>query len=49
MAVLLYDIWVVVNAIVGESIGHPEDASPPVTAKYLLVVLQNKHGEQGVT
>jgi hypothetical protein len=49
MAVLLYNTWVVVNAVVAESIGHPPEASPPVTAKYLLVVMRNKHDEQGFT
>jgi hypothetical protein len=49
MAVLLYNTWVVVNAVVAESIGHPPEASPPVTAKYLLVVMRYKHDEQGLT
>ncbi|MDG5821816.1 transposase [Natronococcus sp. A-GB7] len=49
LSVLLYNIWVLVNAVVEKSIDHPSDASPPVTAKYLLVVLRNKHGDQSVT
>lgn len=49
MSVLLYNMWVLVNAVVSESIGHPSDASPPVTAKYLLIILRNKHDEQGTT
>jgi len=49
MAVLLYNVWVLVNAVVAASLGLPEDASPPVTAKYLLTVLRNKHDEQTVT
>lgn len=47
MSVLLYNIWVMMNAIVAASIGHPEDASPPVTAKYFLIVLRNKHDQGG--
>jgi hypothetical protein len=49
MAVLMYNVWVLVNSVVAESIGHPPEASPPVTAKYLLVVWRNKHDEQGIT
>lgn len=49
MAVLLYNVWVLVNAVVSASLGLSEDASPPVTAKYLLTVLRNKHDEQTVT
>lgn len=49
MAVLLYNTWIIVNAVVLEIIGHPPEESPPVTAKYLLVVLRNKHDEQGIT
>lgn len=49
MAVLLYNTWVIVNAVVAERIGQPGEASPLVTAKYLLVVLRNKHDEQGIT
>lgn len=49
MAVLLYNTWVIVNAVVSETIGHPPEESPPVTAKYLLVVLRNKHDGQGIT
>jgi IS4 transposase len=48
-AVLLYNVWILVNAVVAASIGHPSDASPPVTAKYLLVVMRNKHDEQGIS
>jgi len=43
MAVLLYNVWVLVNAVVAESLGLEVDASPPVTAKYLLIVMRNKH------
>lgn len=49
MAVLLYNVWVLVNAVVARSLGLDEDASPPVTAKYLLTVLRNKHDEDDVT
>lgn len=46
MAVLLYNVWVLVNAVVTESLGLAVDASPPVTAKYLLIVMRNKHREE---
>jgi IS4 transposase len=46
MAVLLYNVWVLVNAVVAESLGVAVDASPPVTAKYLLIVMRNKHREE---
>lgn len=49
MAVLLYNVWVLVNGVVAKSLGLSADAAPPVTAKYLLTVLQNKHREDGVT
>lgn len=49
MAVLLYNVWVLVNAVVARSLGLGADESPPVTAKYLLIVLRNKHDEDGVT
>lgn len=49
MAVLMYNIWVMLNAVVAASIGHPDDAAPPVTAKYLLTVLRNKHDDQSIT
>lgn len=49
MAVLLYNMWVLVNVLVGEAIGREDfvDESPPVTAKYFLVVLRSK--AEGVT
>jgi len=50
MAVLLYNVYVLLNAVVAESLGLPRDASPPVTAKYLLIVMRNKHrGDDAVT
>lgn len=47
-AILLYNIWVVVNALVRESLGVPRDASPPVTAKRLLTVMRDVRDE-GIT
>jgi len=53
MAVLLYNMWVLVNGVVAQSLDLEPDASPPVTAKYLLTVLRkkhlNNHGEQSIT
>jgi len=49
MAVLLYNVWVVVNAVVTASLGLSEVDSPPVTAKYFLTILRNKHGDQSIT
>jgi len=43
MAVLLYDIWILLNAVVAESIGWGRGGRPPVTAKYLLTVMRKQH------
>jgi putative transposase len=45
--VLLYNVWILVNAIVARSIGHPATESPPVTAKYLMTVLRGLR--EGIT
>lgn len=49
MAVLLYNVWIIINALVADSIDHPDDASPPVRAKYLLVVFRTIRGGSPVT
>ena len=49
MAMLLYNVWVLVNGVVSEALELGDDAPPPVTAKYLLTVLVNKHRDQSIT
>lgn len=49
MAMLLYNVWVLVNGVVSEALELDADAPPPMTAKYLLTVLVNKHRDQGIT
>jgi len=49
MAILLYNVWVLVNEVVKETFDLDVDASPPVTAKYLLTVLRKKHSNHPVT
>ena len=38
-AALLYNVWILVNAVVSRRIGHADAESPPVAAKYFMTVL----------
>lgn len=49
MAVLLYNVWVMLNTIVAASLNRSLDASPPVTSKYFLTVLRKLHSDQAVS
>ena len=46
-AILFYNVWVITNAVVRESLGIPKEKSPPVTAKYLNTVLRGLR--EGIT
>lgn len=46
-AMLFYNVWVLTNAVVRESLGIPKEKSPPVTAKYLATVLRGLR--EGIT
>jgi IS4 transposase len=49
MGTLLYNVWVLVNSVVAEALGLDKDASPPVTAKYMLTVMISKHGDHSIS
>jgi len=49
MGTLLYNVWVLVNSVVAEALGLDADASPPVTAKYMLTVMISKHGDHSIS
>lgn len=49
MGTLLYNVWVLVNSVVAEALGLDKEASPPVTAKYMLTVMISKHGDHSIS
>lgn len=48
MGALLYNVWVLVNAVMCETLGIDPD-SPPVTAKYMITVMRSKHGDHSIS